>query len=690
MNLSILIIDNDSSTISALRDLLEDHCLHDISLFIADSIQSSIEIISHNKISVILLNLSNIEIDQSSIACTQLRSIYLYSPIIAITNHNESIDLSNYKSIGIDDCLDISILTPNILYRVISSSITRSLNYQNLYANNQRKLISNQLLKLLLEKTSTAEVAQSALRLIHSHHISTGHCQLHLLSIDEDRCIANIGEQLERSQIIEITTSFTNHTDEGHSSFYYSRKVLNAHSQLYRVILPLINKDKIAYIFIMDTRLGLIHPSEERKYLKLLSETLSDILIRSAERERFDQIYQQNVRLIEQMSSAAIAIDKLDTVTHWNNLSELYFGLSKDEAMSKRLFDLNINCDWPVIIEKLYESLNENTRSDRFEVTYNRQDSESPRLLSVSITPFIDPNGLYSGYLLLMDDITEKKHMEKLHQQSMYLESIGQLAAGIAHEINTPMQYIGDNLNFLRDSFNDAAKAISKIRSKVIEGTLTADHLTDILDEADYEYLEEELPLAFNQTTEGVSRVCKIVQAMKEYSHPNSEKKVATDINKAIESTVTISKHTWKYHSDMELSLDTNLPNAICHPGPLNEVLLNIIVNAADAIRENLGDSSDAKIGKICVCSRTVKNDIEITITDNGGGIPEDVQPRIFDPFFTTKEVGKGTGQGLALSYSIIKDRHNGHLSFTSVPGVGTTFTIRIPIQADVLDTEHQ
>lgn len=381
------------------------------------------------------------------------------------------------------------------------------------------------------------------------------------------------------------------------------------------------------------------------------------------------------------MSSAAIGIDKHDCITHWNHQAENYFNIDNSKAMNQGLFNLKINCDWPVIISKLYDSLNDNITSERFDVSYRKSGDEKDRGLSVAITPFVEPNGSFTGYLLLMDDITEKKHMEKRHQQSMYLESIGQLSAGIAHEINTPMQYISDNLEFLNTSFIDTAKALRTIKKSLISDTLDIKKLDSIFEEADIEYLSEELPLAFNQTTEGVNRVCNIVKAMKEFSHPNSEEKVATDINKCIKSTIIISKHTWKYHSDMITEFAENLPEVMCHPGPFNEVILNIIVNAADAIRDRVETQNGYEKGEIRIDTIKKSDIVEIRIKDTGGGIPQSIQEKIFDPFFTTKEVGKGTGQGLALSYSIIKERHNGELYFETDPGESTTFIIQLPYQ---------
>jgi two-component system NtrC family sensor kinase len=233
----------------------------------------------------------------------------------------------------------------------------------------------------------------------------------------------------------------------------------------------------------------------------------------------------------------------------------------------------------------------------------------------------------------------------------------------------------------LKESFEDTAEALKEIKLSLMNNTLDIEKLNSIFKKSDFEYLSKELPLAFTQTTEGVNRVCTIVKAMKEFSHPNSEDKIATNINNCIESTITISKHTWKYHAEMEVDLDPNIKDVMCHPGPFNEVILNIIVNAADAIKEKVENDDSINMGKIKIQTQGKEDFAEIRISDTGGGIPKSIQEKIFDPFFTTKAVGKGTGQGLALSYSIIKVRHNGELLFETVPGESTTFILQLPYQ---------
>lgn len=657
-----------------------------ISIHDNDNFSDAINTINRFKIDIIIINISSIKIDQHIEDCIQLRNVYSFAPIIAISNSDKMPTLDHYSYIGFDDILNINVITSNIFLRVINSAIQRSKNYHLFHTNNQRKLISSQLLELLLDKKSLIDVAGSACHIIHAQS-SNSHYSSASIYITEDGLINQIAhsglpEKEDKISATKDKISTLLSSDKQESDFnYFKNNIIDSINRT-SVTIPLKNEGTIFAFLKIETDHGLVHPTEERRYYKDISKTLSDVFILAQERERFEQIYKQNVRLIDEMSSAAIGIDKHDRVTHWNHQAEVYFGTNNSDVISKKLFDINLDCDWPVIISKLYDSLNDNATTDRFEVSYKRSNDDKDRLLSVAITPFVEPNGSFSGYLLLMDDVTEKTHMEKRHQQSMYLESIGQLSAGIAHEINTPMQYISDNLCFLRDSFSDTAKALKDIKTSLINKDLDEVKLNSIFEEADFEYLSEELPLAFSQTTEGVKRVCAIVKAMKEYSHPNSEEKVATNINSCIESTITISKHTWKYHSDMQVDLAPDLPEVMCHPGPFNEVILNIIVNAADAIKERVENDSNIDKGKIKI--ETIRKDAfaEIRISDTGGGIPQKIQERIFDPFFTTKDVGKGTGQGLSLSYSIIKERHNGELFFETVPGESTTFILQLPYQS--------
>ena len=295
-----------------------------------------------------------------------------------------------------------------------------------------------------------------------------------------------------------------------------------------------------------------------------------------------------------------------------------------------------------------------------------------------------DEQGAPNRVLGVDFDVSEIKHLQSQLAQAQKLQSVGQLAAGVAHEINTPIQYIGDNGKFLEDAFNDLIRLSDVRRSSPAAGNGTAGipDGTYVLDEDAWEYLRKEVPKATTQLLEGVDQVGRIVRAMKEFSHPGPVEKCAADINRAVENTVLVSKNEWKYVAEITTDLDRELPAVPCVVGEINQAILNLIVNAAHAIGEVVGDSG--RKGKIHI--RTCQNDrmAEIRIADTGGGIPAAIQAKVFDPFFTTKPVGKGTGQGLAIAHAVIVQKHHGRLTFESEAGRGTTFVIQLPLARDV------
>jgi len=311
---------------------------------------------------------------------------------------------------------------------------------------------------------------------------------------------------------------------------------------------------------------------------------------------------------------------------------------------------------------------------------------------SAVLSPIKDERGRITHYLAVKEDITarkeaelERRKMEMHLRQAQKLESIGQLAAGIAHEINTPMQYIGDNTRFLQDAFRELFAVVGAFRNLQQQGANgpgAMQALQAAVESADVDYLAQEIPRAIEQSLLGADRVSKIVRAMKEFSHPGTDQKSAVDLNHAIESTVTVARNEWKYVADVELDFDQELPLVPCLPGEFNQVILNLIINAAHAIAEANSGGTGAK-GRITIRTHLLEKAVEVRVEDTGTGIPPAVRDRIFDPFFTTKPVGKGSGQGLAIARSVIVDKHNGSLSFETEMGKGTTFIARLPLTSD-------
>jgi PAS domain S-box-containing protein len=293
--------------------------------------------------------------------------------------------------------------------------------------------------------------------------------------------------------------------------------------------------------------------------------------------------------------------------------------------------------------------------------------------------------------LALFSDVTEQRRLQTQLLQAQKLQSIGQLAAGIAHEINTPIQFVGDNLRFLNESFATASgvftkyeELISACRANRVTPALLAE--VDAVERgADLAFLAAEIPAAIAQSLEGVARVATIVAAMKDFGHPDSSEKVAVDVNTAIETTVTVARNEWKYHADVNLELDRSIPPVPCRAGELNQVILNLLVNAAHAVADVVGDRHPSK-GLITIATRRDGEWAEIRVADTGTGIPEEIRHRIFDPFFTTKPVGQGTGQGLALARAAVVEKHGGTLTFETEIGQGTTFIVRLPLHDPAAD----
>jgi len=283
----------------------------------------------------------------------------------------------------------------------------------------------------------------------------------------------------------------------------------------------------------------------------------------------------------------------------------------------------------------------------------------------------------------LMLDITQQRKLESDLQQAQKLESVGRLASGVAHEINTPVQFITDNVQFLRTCTGDLSRLIEALRASnqaLLAGTPSleaARAATEIETAIDLTYLLDDMPKAHQSCIDGLKRVATIVRSMKEFAHPDSTDMTAVDLNRAIESTLVIASNEYKYVAVMETRLG-QIPPVFCYAGDVNQAVLNIVVNAAHAIGDVVKDTGGR--GRIIVTTRQQGDDVFISITDTGGGIPDHIRARIFDPFFTTKEVGKGTGQGLAIARSVLVDKHGGDLTVETEVGVGTTFHLRLPI----------
>lgn len=410
-----------------------------------------------------------------------------------------------------------------------------------------------------------------------------------------------------------------------------------------------------------------------------------DITERKQSEEKLKKARNELEGVLGSISSILIGINPEDEVTRWNKSAERVFGLKKEEVIGNSLEDCPIDWDWPEIGKGVLACREKQSTVRLADISFVRVNGK-PGILGISLSPIVIENVHQAGVLILASDITERKLMESQLSQAQKLEAIGQLAAGIAHEINTPTQYVGDNTHFLQEAFSDFMELMEKYQALV--ESLKSGHtpqgmlkeIEDLSEDLDLAYLIEEIPKAIEQALEGVGRVAKIVRAMKEFSHPGTEGKSLVDINHVIENTITVARNEWKYVAEMVTEFDSSLPPVPCLPGELNQVILNIVVNAAHAISDVIGDGSEEK-GTITIETRQVDSWCEIRISDTGPGIPEKIRSKVFDPFFTTKEVGKGTGQGLTIAYQAIVEKHKGTIHMETEMGKGTTFIIRLPLE---------
>jgi PAS domain S-box-containing protein len=283
----------------------------------------------------------------------------------------------------------------------------------------------------------------------------------------------------------------------------------------------------------------------------------------------------------------------------------------------------------------------------------------------------------------LYNEMQERERMAIELRLAQKLESVGRLAAGIAHEINTPIQYVGDSVSFLQSAETDLAKLRTEYR-RVIGRLVDREPAQSVLPELealesnlDLEFLSREIPKAFERTLDGVERVAAIVRAMKEFAHPDSAQHDYADLNHALTTTLTVARTEYKYHAEVETRFG-ELPLVSCNVGELNQVFLNLIVNAAHALAES---GKDASTGRITIVTAAAGDEVTVSITDNGCGIPQENLYKVFDPFFTTKPVGRGTGQGLAIARSIVAEKHGGRIDVDSLVGRGTTFTLHLPVK---------
>lgn len=398
---------------------------------------------------------------------------------------------------------------------------------------------------------------------------------------------------------------------------------------------------------------------------------------------------QQLNAVFDQALTVILLTDGDGKIQRANRSAEMTFGREPAQLKSTSVYDLldQTSREAAAEMERLRDPAKKFTSvGDMREMVGLRADG-TPFPLELAVSVF-ELEGKRHG-VWISRDITARKEAEekqlRLEQelrQSQKLESLGTLASGIAHEINTPIQYINDNAHFLKESFTDLMSVLQAydVLLQKLDGDEEFKEQTGAVranaEAADIDFLKEEIPSSIEQTLDGIERISKIVTAVKEFSHPGTTEMTAIDLNQAIETTLSVTRNEWKYVAETKTDFDAAMPLVPCLPGDINQVIMNLIVNAAHAI-ESKGDEG---LGEIAIKTSYADGQVSVSVTDTGCGIPEANRGQIFDPFFTTKGVGKGTGQGLSIAFNIVTQKHDGTLSFSTEEGVGTTFTITLPV----------
>ncbi len=452
------------------------------------------------------------------------------------------------------------------------------------------------------------------------------------------------------------------------------------------LIVPIkVNSQLYGSVIFCGIKVKPCRLKENFSIVNIFSEAISNVVENyeiEKGREAMESELRKLMRAVEQSANLIAITDTKFKIEYANpkllELMEFSFGELEGEKISLLWPDEANTIKFEEIVEAILE--NQEWTGKLKSITKSGKELWT----NVTFSTIRSTNGNPTNYLAVIEDITERLQIENQLAISQKLESIGQLAAGIAHEINTPMQYIGDNNIFIKESIEDLFGYIGKLENLlVLNNPELKEKINEFKEEIDYEFISSELPLAIKQSEEGISKVDKIVKAMKNFAHPGLKIKTKSDINKGIADSIIISKNEWKYCADLIFEPDENLPPVFCQLDEINQVILNMIVNAAHAIQEKFGQKPEEK-GKIEIKTYAEGDFAVIEITDNGCGIPEENIPKIYDPFFTTKEVGKGSGQGLAIARNIIVNEHNGSIQVESKVGMGTKFVIKIPFD----DTE--
>jgi PAS domain S-box-containing protein len=423
------------------------------------------------------------------------------------------------------------------------------------------------------------------------------------------------------------------------------------------LVVPILSGGAPRAMLVLENRLTRGAFSADRLDAVMLIAGQLAVCLDNALAERFRS-------LVQRSSDLTLVCDAAGTISYASTASVELLGVEEAALAGRSVGDLVHADDRAALLAWLGDADRADVLSCRLAADIG---SGAKRWVETTLTDLTaDP--AVGGLMLRLRDVTERRQLEDELRHAQKLESVGQLAAGIAHEINTPIQFIGDNIRFLTDAFGDIADVLQAAAPSQVATAKGGD--------ADVDYLLEEIPQALRDTLEGATRVATIVRAMKAFGHPGGEDKAQADLNEAVRNTLVVATSEIRHVADVDLDLDPELPPVVCNLGEINQVLLNLVINAVHAMA---AATADGGRGRLTVRTRRDGDAVLIQVADTGTGIPAEIADRVFDQFFTTKDVGVGTGQGLALAHTFVHEHHGGTITFESTPGAGTTFSVHLP-----------
>ncbi|ADU61701.1 MAG: GAF domain-containing protein [Pseudodesulfovibrio sp.] len=450
--------------------------------------------------------------------------------------------------------------------------------------------------------------------------------------------------------------------------------------------VPVFYKERIVAVVTVANKEGDYTGSDSQALTVLLQRVWSRLL-RNRDKDSLLAANREIELLLGAIPSMLVRISPDKAVVRWNETANALFGVEASRVLGRPLGVCPLSWQWPVVEEAIEACILAGEPVSVPDLRFVNAEGK-PGVLELIVSAIRSDDDRLVGVLIQGRDVTRLRQMESQLLQAQKLEAIGQLAAGIAHEINTPAQFVGDNVQFLRQAFEDlqpvlnlfgellAAAGAGRVPGPLLERARA------MAEDLDMDFLRKELPLSIEHIQEGIGRISNVVRSMKEYAHPGGREKLLTDLNRMLENTLVVARSEYKYVADLEMDLDPDLPQVICLTDDIKQAFLNVVINATHAIQEKIGSNPQER-GRIRISTAQSGDHVEIRISDTGTGIPESIRSRVFDPFFTTKPVGKGTGQGLSIVYSTIVDKHAGTITFETEEGKGTTFIIRLPVEKD-------